>query len=154
MATHSSILAWRVPQTEEPVGLQSIRLQRVGHSWVTNTWSWAEANATQLPRLIIGGVRGKGRWVLERQPQGFPKLSGHLCCSELIGSHLLSCLNWPPLCSSILPAQFLSLLWSLLWLFHFPLTRLPLNSFTRMFSTTYTQKKKTYSLINSYIEIY
>ena len=29
MATHSSILAWRILQTEEPGGLQSIRLQRV-----------------------------------------------------------------------------------------------------------------------------
>ena len=30
MATHSSILAWGIPWTEEPGGLQSIRLQRVG----------------------------------------------------------------------------------------------------------------------------
>jgi len=29
MATHSSILAWRIPWTEEPVGLQSMGLQRV-----------------------------------------------------------------------------------------------------------------------------
>ena len=31
MATHSSILAWRSPGTEEPRGLQSMELQRVGH---------------------------------------------------------------------------------------------------------------------------
>ena len=31
MATHSSILAWRIPWTEEPGGLQSKGLQRVGH---------------------------------------------------------------------------------------------------------------------------
>ena len=31
MATHSSILAWRIPGTEEPGGLQSMRSQRVGH---------------------------------------------------------------------------------------------------------------------------
>ena len=31
MTTHSSILAWRIPRTEEPGGLQSIGLQRVGH---------------------------------------------------------------------------------------------------------------------------
>ena len=31
MATHSSILAWRIPWTEEPGGLQSIGLQRVIH---------------------------------------------------------------------------------------------------------------------------
>ena len=31
MATHSSILAWRIPWTEEPSRLQSVGLQRVGH---------------------------------------------------------------------------------------------------------------------------
>ena len=30
MATHSSILAWRIPWTEEPSGVQSMGLQRVG----------------------------------------------------------------------------------------------------------------------------
>ena len=37
MATHSSILAWRIPWTEEPGGLQSMGLQRVRHDWMTNT---------------------------------------------------------------------------------------------------------------------
>ena len=37
MATHSSILASRIPWIEEPGELQSIGLQRAGHSWVTNT---------------------------------------------------------------------------------------------------------------------
>ena len=32
MATHSSILAWRIPWTEEPSGLQFIGLQRAGHN--------------------------------------------------------------------------------------------------------------------------
>ena len=31
MATHSDMLAWRIPWAEEPGGLQSIGLQRVGH---------------------------------------------------------------------------------------------------------------------------
>ena len=31
METHASILAWRTPWTEEPGGLQSVGLQRVGH---------------------------------------------------------------------------------------------------------------------------
>ena len=31
MATHSSILAWEIPQTEEPSGLQSTESQRVRH---------------------------------------------------------------------------------------------------------------------------
>ena len=33
MATQSSILAWRIPWTEEPGGLQSMRLQRDRHDW-------------------------------------------------------------------------------------------------------------------------
>ena len=34
MATHSSIIAWEIPWTEEPGGLQSLELQRVRHDWV------------------------------------------------------------------------------------------------------------------------
>ena len=49
MATHSSILAWRILWPEQPGGLQSMGTQRVRHNWVTNTftfslkslsWSW------------------------------------------------------------------------------------------------------------------
>ena len=36
MATHSSILAWRIPWTEEPDELQSMELQGLGHNWATN----------------------------------------------------------------------------------------------------------------------
>ena len=36
MAIHSSILAWRIPWTEEPGGPQSMGLQRVRHDWTTN----------------------------------------------------------------------------------------------------------------------
>ena len=32
MATHSSVLAWEIPQTEEPGGLQSMGSQKVGHN--------------------------------------------------------------------------------------------------------------------------
>ena len=35
-ATHSSILAWRIPWTEEPGGLQSLGSQRVQHDWATD----------------------------------------------------------------------------------------------------------------------
>ena len=37
MATHSSILAWRIPWTEEPGGLQSMGSQKVGCDLATNT---------------------------------------------------------------------------------------------------------------------
>ena len=35
MATHSSILAWRIPWSEEPEGIQSLKSQRVGPDLVT-----------------------------------------------------------------------------------------------------------------------
>ena len=35
MATHSSILAWRIPRTEQRGGQQSMGPQRVGHDWAT-----------------------------------------------------------------------------------------------------------------------
>ena len=38
---HSSILAWRIPRTEEAGGLQSKGLQRVGHDWTTSTLSYS-----------------------------------------------------------------------------------------------------------------
>ena len=42
MATDSSTLAWRIPGTEEPGGLQSMGLQRAGHDWAARqrTWPW------------------------------------------------------------------------------------------------------------------
>ena len=40
MATHSSILAWRVPRTEEPGGLQSMGPQRVRQDWVHTRVIW------------------------------------------------------------------------------------------------------------------
>ena len=46
LAIHSSILARRIPWTEEPGGLQSVGLQRVGHDWATNILVPSE-----LPRM-------------------------------------------------------------------------------------------------------
>ena len=53
MATHSSILAWRIPWTEEPDGLQSMGSQRAGHDCSelahTHTTVGLEACPAQLP---------------------------------------------------------------------------------------------------------
>ena len=40
MATHSSILPWRIPWTEDPGGLQSIGLQRIRHDWSDLACTW------------------------------------------------------------------------------------------------------------------
>ena len=39
MATHSSILAWKISWTEKPGGLQSMGSQNIGHGWATNILS-------------------------------------------------------------------------------------------------------------------
>ena len=51
VATHSSILSWRIPWTEEPGGLQSMGLQRVGHDWVTNRFQMV--NMRVQPEAIL-----------------------------------------------------------------------------------------------------
>ena len=39
MATHCSVLAWRIPWTVDPDALQNVGLQRVRHNWATNTFT-------------------------------------------------------------------------------------------------------------------
>ena len=51
MATHSSILAWEIPWTEEPSGLQSMGLQRVGHDLATK-WKQQQQQWIQDLSLI------------------------------------------------------------------------------------------------------
>ena len=49
MATHSSVLAWRIPETAEPGGLPSMGSRRVGHDWGDLAAAAAAANqSTQL----------------------------------------------------------------------------------------------------------
>ena len=50
MATHSSILAWKIPCTEEPGGLQFMGSQRVGHGWLTNTFTFFRLTVDRLGR--------------------------------------------------------------------------------------------------------
>ena len=48
-ATHSSILAWRIPWTEEPGWLQSKGLQRVEHDW--SNWARTQYNETAMESM-------------------------------------------------------------------------------------------------------
>ena len=57
MAIHSSILAWKIPWTEEPGGLQSKGFQRVRHDWV---WAWTRKDLLTL----IGSMK----WILDVWP--------------------------------------------------------------------------------------
>ena len=73
MATHSSILTWRIPWTEEPGGLWSMGSQRVGHDWATDLiWSDLFPWASQVVLVVknppanayvtdVGSILGSGR---------------------------------------------------------------------------------------------
>ena len=78
MATHFSILAWRIPWTEEPDRLQSMGSQGVRHDWVTNTlnhWVTREAlicySAIEkneiMPCAATWMELESAKWVRERQ---------------------------------------------------------------------------------------
>ena len=49
MATHSSILAWRIAWMEEPGGLQSVGLQRVGHNRSNSACTHPKTRAASEP---------------------------------------------------------------------------------------------------------
>ena len=61
MATQSSILAWRIPWTEEPGGLKSMGSQRVRHSWATNTFTF------QVKLRPLGWVLIQYDWCLYKK---------------------------------------------------------------------------------------
>ena len=67
MATHSSILAWRIPGTEEPGGLQSMGSQRVGHNWATSlslfTFMHWRRKWQPTPVFLPGESQGRGSLV-------------------------------------------------------------------------------------------
>ena len=51
MATHSSVLAWRIPGTGEPGGLPSMGLHRVGHDWSDLALPWNVLSDRQFSKL-------------------------------------------------------------------------------------------------------
>ena len=63
MATHSIILAWRIPWTEEPGGLHFMGSQRVGQDWASNTFTflfslligWRNASMMNISQVIYVG---------------------------------------------------------------------------------------------------
>ena len=55
MATHSSILAWKIPRTEEPGGLQSTGSRRVGHNW-------AQHSSSSVSRVGTGNLGPAFEW--------------------------------------------------------------------------------------------
>ena len=59
VATHPSILAWRIPQTKEPGGLQSMGSKRVRHDWATKH-SAAQHRLSKAQREHPTGIQDLG----------------------------------------------------------------------------------------------
>ena len=62
MAPHSSTLAWKIPWTEEPGGLQSMGSWRVGHDWATSLSCIGEGNGNPLQYSCLENPRDGGAW--------------------------------------------------------------------------------------------
>ena len=84
MATHSSVLGWRIPQTEEPGRLQSIGSQRVGHDW---------SNLAQMSHLPLHFCAVPFAWII--RSVALPFLCSRFCFSVF----------WNPHCRRLFPAS-------------------------------------------------
>ena len=62
MAPHSSTLAWKIPWTEEPGRLQSMRSLRVEHDWATSLSCIGEGNGNALQCSCLENPRDGGAW--------------------------------------------------------------------------------------------
>ena len=62
MAPHSSTLAWKIPWMEEPGGLQSMGLLRVGQNSVTSLAYIGEGNGNPLQCSCLENPRDGGAW--------------------------------------------------------------------------------------------
>ena len=65
MATHSSVLAWRIPGTGEPGGLPSVGSHRVGHDWsnlAVSVCIHREGNGTPLQCSCLENPSDGGAW--------------------------------------------------------------------------------------------
>ena len=74
MATHSSVLAWRIPWTEEPGGLQSMESQRVGHNCdfpFIFHFHALEKEMTTHSSVLAWRIPGIG------EPGGLPSMGSH-----------------------------------------------------------------------------
>ena len=101
MAHHSSTLAWKIPWTEEPGGLQFTGSLRVGHDWVTSLSlsCIGEGNGNPLQCSCLENPRDGGTWwaavygVVQRRTQlkqlsssssSIPTPSPHPVCRKII----------------------------------------------------------------------
>ena len=129
MAPHSSTLAWRIPWTEEPGGLQSMGSLRVGHDWATSlsrfTFMHWRRKWQPTPVFLPGESQGWGSLVgcrlwgctesdttevtqQQQQQSWFITLLSFHPSMHSVLMHKCICIN---LCTCINPPNCLFLLW-------------------------------------------
>ena len=99
MAPHSSTLAWKIPWTEEPGGLQSMRSHRVGHDWATSLslFTFMHWRRKWQPTPVFLPRESQGRGSLVGCSPSHQSHSWGLCPYDLITSpksHLLILSDW------------------------------------------------------------
>ena len=81
MATHSSILTWRIPWTEDPDRLQSMGSQRVGHNWATSLsfflWVYLTMVIVIIALSLCCNQEGIFLWFSPGESSGIPRGKSH-----------------------------------------------------------------------------
>ena len=132
MAPHSSILAWKIPWTEEPCRLQSMGSLRVGHNWVTSlplfTFHFSlscigEGNGSPLQCSCLENPRDSGAWwaAVYGVAQSRTRLK-RLSSSSKISFHLTHCTVCVSFFKNTLPFYDLVIPSWLLWALEFGIT--------------------------------
>ena len=114
VATHSSTLAWKIPQTEEPGGLQSMGSYRVGHDW-SDLAAAAAKSLTCAPSLQFFGITLWAALLQDFQTEGRVGVSSAPGSSNASGELLPSFLSPgfnPTGGSSQYPSLSLSVSWA------------------------------------------
>ena len=110
MAAHSSILAWRIPWTEEPAGPQSMGLRRARHDWATNTFHYSYTERCLLKhgfkllyifKLIFIGVKLLYNVVLVFTAQQSESAT-HACVLSLFSHVRFFATPWTAACKALL----------------------------------------------------
>ena len=102
MAPHSSTLAWKIPWTEEPGRLQSMRSLRVRHDWATSLWLFTscigEGNGNPLQYSCLENPRdGGARWApVYGVAQSRTRLKRLSSSIHIMKDNILYRWLWPP----------------------------------------------------------
>ena len=104
MATHFSVLAWKIPGTGEPGGLPSMWLHRVGHNWsdlaaaADVTVKTITSSPVQLPTLSPAGLRSQVFWglilLMQDSWAGEPDVAVSFNWAYYILPNMYGCKSW------------------------------------------------------------